>query len=76
MLEIGMTDTVDVTDRIELNETNRGGIYYILDGHKFIKCAQRDVSMRFRCTRYTEHCKSRLLVYDGKVMLSNVHNHN
>lgn len=76
MIEIGSADSIDVTDKIELKETKRGGNYYILDGRKFVKCAQKGVTERFRCTLYTQHCKCRLLIYDGKILLSNKHNHN
>jgi hypothetical protein len=75
MVEIGLAGTEDVSERILLKKTKRGGTYYILDGHKFTKCAQKGVTVRFRCTNYTEKCKCRLLVYDEKVIVSNVHNH-
>lgn len=76
MVEIGHADTMEVTDQIDLKETKRGGIYYILDGFKFIKCAQKGVTVRYRCTHYINRCKCRLLIYDGKVIMSNTHNHN
>ena len=75
MIEIGQSNTVDVTDKIELVETNRGGVYYILDGKKFIRCAHRGVIARYRCSFYTKQCKCKISVNNGKFLMINSHNH-
>lgn len=62
---------IDVTDRLELIDTKRGGISYILDGSKFVKCADS----RYRCTLYNQKCKCRILIDDGRAFLINNHNH-
>lgn len=74
-IEVG-SDHLDVTDRVQIQETKRGGICYNLDGHTFIKCAEKGITMRYRCSLYNKRqCRCRLLVYDEKVSMSNVHNH-
>lgn len=76
MIEIGSPIAVDVTDRIELVDTNRGGIFYVLDGKKFIKSAHSvNCIARYRCSLYTQQCKSKISVVNGKILMINNHNH-
>lgn len=75
MVEIQHDNMEDVADRICIMDTKRGGHYVILDGFKFIKCDERGQNVKYRCTNYTDKCKCRLQIFNGKVIKSNDHNH-
>lgn len=74
-IEIGSADLLDVTNQVDYKETKRGGLCFVLDGQTFIKCAKKGVTTRYRCSLHRRQCRCRLLVYDGKILMSNVHNH-
>lgn len=66
----------DVTKRVQIGETNRGGKYVFLDGEKFVKCGNSKTATHYRCTKYKTKCRSRITFISGVACSGGTkHNH-
>lgn len=74
MIEID-NSSIDVSNDVQRIETNRGGVSLVMEGKKFIKCANHKGTAHYRCQFYTRKCKCRISISDGIARMSNFHNH-
>lgn len=67
---------VDVSDEVQIEQTNRGGSCVFHNDNRFVKCKENQGITHYRCSLYTKQCKARISIKYEKSILTGFHNHN